>query len=659
MVLRRIAITVLACVFMLATIPGARAQVYVAPMDAQTSQSVPRDVEGFLKSFAAKWTALSGRLGADTILYQVGVQGAGWNLRLKAFGSPNYLQLDMGGWFMGIPRIARNGKRYYFTAIGPESRERFVIEAVPNELPRILTSMPANAGRYDVSPDGTEIAYDKRDEGAGYQIFRKDLRTGATIQFTDAGTGGLLPAYSPDGRKIAYFSRKALRIRDIATREERVLAEDGLLKELPAWSPDGKRIAYQASVDPVHSYEIFVADIDASTTTRLTHAPGLDVNPCFSEDGTQILFTSQRRGAAGPELFCMSADGKQVLCDSKAGSMVFFPVAHANFPRPAERELEPTPQTAVANATPVPPPPITPDRSLIKAPSGRSVTDLLQELAANRDALNAALDGAHLLYVVHGEGGFQLKAKTFGQNDETSLVSLGDPYSRPQVLHSPERLFVKFLDRTRRQNCIVRIERDKPATLFAELPADPELDFEHFNVSPNETELLIEVKIDEISQIYNYRTDTGETRPVTKPDVGGVFPSWSPVGRSFAYVAGGTLRVKDIATNTEKELLTDELAKQLPTWSADGRSLLLNGKGIDENAFDIYRVDLATGQKTRLTQAKADDMLGGFSPDASRIHFLSERDEGRGKGTIYRMFPDGSGTERDQTSKPGIIDVVQ
>jgi Tol biopolymer transport system component len=92
----------------------------------------------------------------------------------------------------------------------------------------------------------------------------------------------------------------------------------------PAWSPDGRRIAFARSlpVAPgVDSFDIYVVDADGSNVTRLTGGPGWKVHPSWSPDGTKIAFSSAPAGGT-PDVYVMNADGTSVtrLTDSDNSS---------------------------------------------------------------------------------------------------------------------------------------------------------------------------------------------------------------------------------------------------------------------------------------------------------------------------------------------------
>jgi TolB protein len=92
------------------------------------------------------------------------------------------------------------------------------------------------------------------------------------------------------------------------------LAED----KTPAWSPDGRRIAFASDRDS--NFEIYVMNCDGTGVTRLTNHPAFDWEPAWSPDGQRIAFTSNRDGnweiystpapQASPEGSAKSADVK-------------------------------------------------------------------------------------------------------------------------------------------------------------------------------------------------------------------------------------------------------------------------------------------------------------------------------------------------------------
>jgi len=125
------------------------------------------------------------------------------------------------------------------------------------------------------SPDGTKIAYMSH-AGADYDVFVADVRTGKATQLTDAPGSDGWPAWSPDGRTIAFASE-----RDDCTRAPRDQA---------CWS----------SGDPGEHHDIWVMDADGSKQRRVTPEAGQFV--AWSPDGGSLL-------VSGRALYVIRPDG--------------------------------------------------------------------------------------------------------------------------------------------------------------------------------------------------------------------------------------------------------------------------------------------------------------------------------------------------------------
>jgi Tol biopolymer transport system component len=80
-----------------------------------------------------------------------------------------------------------------------------------------------------------------------------------------------------------------------------------------------------------------------------------------------------------------------------------------------------------------------------------------------------------------------------------------------------------------------------------------------------------------------------------------------------------------------------------PAWSPDGTKLAYANK----NDFDIYVLDVASGNASRLTNSFDTDFDPTWSPDGSKIAFVSDRD---GNNEIYRMNADGTDQRRLTTN---------
>jgi TolB protein len=142
------------------------------------------------------------------------------------------------------------------------------------------------------SPDGSELAI-----AVGSRIEVVNARTGSVRAVV--GPGGE-PAWSPDGAAIAFARDGDIWAAAPDGSGAHRITSGPVFDRMPAYSPDGRRIAYRAV--PADGVGVFAADAaDGANVARLTSFGGRD--PSWSPDGTRVVVE------LGSSLAIVPADG--------------------------------------------------------------------------------------------------------------------------------------------------------------------------------------------------------------------------------------------------------------------------------------------------------------------------------------------------------------
>ncbi|MEI7542978.1 MAG: DUF5050 domain-containing protein [bacterium] len=152
------------------------------------------------------------------------------------------------------------------------------------------------------------------DDGKGVNVYMMNSNGTLLRKMTDIlEGGGDTPSWSRDHGKIAFCRTRDV-IAQIGVMNSdgtgiKELTHDNLQKVNPAWSPDGKKIAYGAYKDG-EKIKIYVIDADGKNLKRLTNNSASDFGPSWSPDGSKIVFTRATgiNGESG-KIFTIDADG--------------------------------------------------------------------------------------------------------------------------------------------------------------------------------------------------------------------------------------------------------------------------------------------------------------------------------------------------------------
>jgi len=177
------------------------------------------------------------------------------------------------------------------------------IAASKDALPRRINLDASRASAPAISQLGSRLAF--QTERYDLNIWRIDLKgrdqkPGLPSRFLASTQLEMYPAYSPDGRRIAFMSQRS------GTDEIWICDSDGSktaqLTSLagsaiygPSWSPDNQNIALTVAQKGMKE-DIYVVSVNGGVPRRMMTDPAEDKWPYWSHDGKWIYFSSTRSG---------------------------------------------------------------------------------------------------------------------------------------------------------------------------------------------------------------------------------------------------------------------------------------------------------------------------------------------------------------------------
>ncbi len=191
-------------------------------------------------------------------------------------------------------------------------RDRWLQYPVQRDDMESLASRDLLPG-YSFTPDGREVVVT-----FGGKIHRIDVATGRAREVpfqakVAQDLGPLLnfqrrveegpvrsrliqdPVQSPDGKRLAFSAMAHLYVMDLPEGEPKRVSEQDANEFKPAWSPDGRWLAYVTWNYNGSGHIWRTATDGTGSPQRLTNVPAFYTDPRFSPDGTRIV---ARRGNA-------------------------------------------------------------------------------------------------------------------------------------------------------------------------------------------------------------------------------------------------------------------------------------------------------------------------------------------------------------------------
>lgn len=416
-----------------------------------------------------------------------------------------------------------------------------------------------------VSPDGRTLAMDLQGS-----LWTLPSTGGTAKRITDLFNDARQPAWSPDGRWIAYFAYRdgGYDLWAIAPdgSQPHKLTWGAFDDREPSWSHDGNRIVFSSDRgDPLGSnYNIWVLDIRSGALKQLTTDPSDDYMPSFSPDDSEVAFISTR-GDGGPAVFAVSlADGAErrltdpsIRADAPSWGPGGDIVYHVSAPGQSRLELKGRPLTGAENAFPF--------RVSWSSPTEFFyVSDgkIRKRSIASAEARAATVDFTASLQVTRPS--YQRRVRDFTSTLPRPVKGI----VRPEI--SPDGARVAF---AAIGDIYVMPVGGKPENITR----DPFLDAEPA-WSPDGTKLAYSSdKGGHLLQLWIRDLRTGQDRQITHLSTQPMGAAWSPDGSRIAFLeVDGMWRragvsVVDLATLEVTKIHDSLFGPSLPSWSPDGK----------------------------------------------------------------------------------------
>ncbi|HST51596.1 MAG TPA: PDZ domain-containing protein [Pyrinomonadaceae bacterium] len=145
----------------------------------------------------------------------------------------------------------------------------------PNTVPH-FQNVKQDVETFSISPSGARALF-----GARGDIFTAPAKEGEVRNLTDTqGVREMTPAWSPDGRWVAYLSDRSgeyeiyVRPSDGTGEERRITTDGDIWRFNPVWSPDSTKIAYGDKRQRLRFVEVATGrttEVDHSTTNDITN----------------------------------------------------------------------------------------------------------------------------------------------------------------------------------------------------------------------------------------------------------------------------------------------------------------------------------------------------------------------------------------------------
>jgi len=466
------------------------------------------------------------------------------------------------------------------------------------------------------SPDGKFIAYHSAKRGG---IWLMPALGGAARQLTEFGCH---PVWSPDGQSLAFQSESFHdMIQPYASSATlwTISAQGGTAKQLtqagtptgghlcPAWSPDGKRIAFLNA--DLASYQIWSVALESGQLTQMTpHFSGDKADLVWYPDGQSIYFTM------GMMLF-------KLRINQETGERIGKPIKVADlgftiFRNPAisadGKKIAYSSWTAKTNVWSVPISPTT------FAATGPPIP-LTNETASRNTLASFSPDGRKIAFAAERRGlGYQLWLMEPDGKQQVQLTSDAQAAYSPQWFPDGNRLAFECVRAGRQTFSVLSLDGRQEKVLSEaeglELP----------RLSPDGAQVAFMYAPKGFFSVGTMALEGGKPRQLTSLQTFTGFPFWSPDGKWLAFQMKRDDQMQVMLMPSEggaPTQLTFDHGDHWPyAWSPDGDKIAYAGSrhGV-WNLYWVSRTDKTQKQLTENTKLNVIMRAPDWSPQGNQI----------------------------------------
>jgi Tol biopolymer transport system component/DNA-binding winged helix-turn-helix (wHTH) protein len=452
-----------------------------------------------------------------------------------------------------------------------------------------LTALSGSEYATAFSPDGRQVAFGWNGEDhavaarpwweGNWDIYVKLVGSSDLRQLTSGPAIDLAPAWSPDGRQIAYvrFGPPSPRLRVVSSLggSDRQISDFPVYLP-PTWSPDGRYLAAGRADVRDHpgappANGIYLVPVEGGETRVLTQprTSGRDFSPAFAPEGRRLAYVSCP--GPGPDSQC-----QVVVVDLNSS------LAPVGSPRP------------------LPGPPF---------PGGMST-------------LTWAGEGRVLIFnAAENQLEYLWRVAVDGASAPERLEQAGPNAFWPAASATGDRL---AFTRQAHDDDIYRFEPGRPVQPVAQSPLFDGVP----QFSPDgERIAFCSLRSGDAMEVWVANADGSSPAQLTHgPDRFKGDPSWSPDGRRIAFSSAGEhprIWTVDSEGGTPRQITNDAGDQISPTWSRDGQWIYYSWSQPGDR--NIWRVRVSDRLKERVTRGGG--YIASESFDGKTLFYISKPDD--------------------------------